>query len=244
MANDEIGQGAAWGDYDADGYSDLYVANVGANALYRNQEGAAFVDVAASVGVRTDEVGWFSSDVAWSDLDGDGNLDLFVASGGDRQPQTDLIYLSNGDGSFRNGTTEAGALPPQVVSFRSAVAIGDYDGNGSPDIYATDGMNYPELGNSLFQNQSEADRFIKVIANGKGGVQGGTNLDGIGSRVLLFDSGGAIVGSRNVESPNGVIFGVESGQAYRLQVTFPVSGSIVERSDVVGGTDTIRIVEP
>jgi len=244
VANDEIGQGAAWGDYDGDGDSDLYVANVGANALYRNENGAAFVDVAVSAGIRVDEVGWFSAGAVWSDLDGDGNLDLYVASGADRQPQTDLVYLANGDGSFRNSTAEAGALPPQVVSFRSAVAVGDYDGNGSPDIYATDGMNYQELGNSLFQNQTEEDRFIKVIVKGKGGGQGGTNVDGIGARVLLYDNEGAIAGTRNVVSPNGVIFGVEPGQLYRIEVTFPVSGIVAERSDVVGGTDTIRIVEP
>ena len=244
VANDEIGQSAAWGDYDSDGYSDLFVANVGANALYHNLSGASFDNVADMAGVRIDEVSWFSADAAWSDLDGDGNLDLFVASGGDRQPQTDLVYLSNGDGSFRNGTTEAAALPPQVVSFRSAAVIGDYDSNGSPDIYATDGMNYPELGNSLFQNQTAGERFIKVIANGKGGDEGGTNSDGIGVRVLLFDDGGSVAGTRKIQSPNGVIFGVEPGRAYRIQVTFPVTGSIVERSDVVGGIDTIRIVEP
>ena len=105
-------------------------------------------------------------------------------------------------------------------------------------------MNYPELGNSLFQNQTAGERFIKVIANGKGGDEGGTNSDGIGVRVLLFDDGGSVAGTRKIQSPNGVIFGVEPGRAYRLQVTFPVTGSIVERSDVVGGIDTIRIIEP
>jgi len=244
VANSEIGQSAAWGDYDNDGDSDLYLSNVGANALYRNESGAAFVDIAASAGVRIDEVGWFSADVAWSDLDGDGHLDLFLASGADRQPQTDLIYLADGDGGFRNATAEVDALPPQIVSFRTSAAVADYDGNGSPDIYATDGFNYQELTNSLFKNQAPSDRFLEIRVRGKGGELGGSNADGIGARVALFDGSEERIGTRIVEDAAGVVFGVEPGQVYRVEVAFPASGVVVSRGDLAGGAAPVVVEEP
>ena len=243
-ANSEIGQSAAWGDYDNDGDAELFLSNVGANALYRNESGAVFVDVAASAGVQIDAVGWFSADVAWSDLDGDGLLDLFLASGADRQPQTDLIYLADGAGGFRNATAEADALPSQIVSFRTSAAVADYDGNGSPDIYATDGFNYPELTNSLFKNLSPGDRFVEIRVRGKGGALGGSNADGIGARVALFNAADERMGTRMVENTAGVVFGVDPGGVYRVEVAFPASGAVVSRGDLVGGAQPVVVEEP
>ena len=244
VANDEIGQAAAWGDYDRDGDGDLYVANVGANALYRNESGESFIDVAAQVGVRTDAVGWFTADVAWSDLDGDGQLDLFLANGGDRRPQTDVVYLATSDGNFRNATAELGILQAQTVSFRTDVAIADYDGDGAPDIYVTDGRNYTELPNGLFQNQTLDERFLSVQVRGRGGALGGSNASGFGARVTLFDGDGAIWGYRHVADLAGTSFGVDPAENYRLEVLFPVTGEVVLLEGLTAGDRLITITEP
>ncbi|MGA8728528.1 MAG: VCBS repeat-containing protein, partial [Terracidiphilus sp.] len=83
VANDRWGTGCVVGDYDNDGWPDLYVTNVGASRLYHNNRNGTFTDVAVHAGVALDEG---SSDVAidhtgatFGDYDGDGNLDLFVA---------------------------------------------------------------------------------------------------------------------------------------------------------------------
>jgi hypothetical protein len=83
VANDRWGTGCVVGDYDNDGWPDLYVTNVGASRLYHNNHGGTFTDVAAQAGVALDAA---SADVAtdhtgatFGDYDGDGNLDLFVA---------------------------------------------------------------------------------------------------------------------------------------------------------------------
>jgi len=76
VANDRWGYGCAVGDYDNDGWPDLYVTNYGKNRLYRNNRDGTFTDVAEKAGV---EVGAWSTGATFGDYDGDGRLDLFVA---------------------------------------------------------------------------------------------------------------------------------------------------------------------
>ena len=238
LANGEIGHGGAWADYDNDGDLDLYLANVGANALYRNDGAESFYDAAAEAGVRMDTGGWLTATVSWADYDGDGWLDLYLANGGDRQQQRDILYAANGDLTFRNATAAAN-LPTGASSHMSA-AFADYDGNASPDFYATDGWG---VGNQLFQNETPGSGFIKVFAHGKGGQQGGANLDGFGARISLFDDSERLVAFRQANSPNGVVFGVQEGQTYTVQVRFPGSTAAATASGVQGG-EQITVVEP
>ncbi len=83
VANDRWGTGCVVGDYDNDGWPDLYVANVGAGRLYHNNHDGTFRDVAVSAGVALDDgtadVAIDHTGVTFGDYDGDGNLDLFVA---------------------------------------------------------------------------------------------------------------------------------------------------------------------
>ncbi|MGH9564194.1 MAG: FG-GAP repeat domain-containing protein, partial [Terracidiphilus sp.] len=77
VANDRWGYGCAVGDYDNDGWPDLYVTNFGKNRLYRNNHDGTFTDVAEKAGVA---LGTWSTGATFGDYDGDGRLDLFVAS--------------------------------------------------------------------------------------------------------------------------------------------------------------------
>jgi hypothetical protein len=76
VANNRWGQGVCVGDFNNDGFEDLYVTNFGRNRLYRNDKGQTFTDVAVAAGVAEDS---WSTGCAFGDYDGDGWLDLFVA---------------------------------------------------------------------------------------------------------------------------------------------------------------------
>ena len=152
------GMGVATGDYDNDGWTDLYVTNVGANQLWRNQGDGTFRDVTAAAGVG-DEL-WGAS-AAFADLDGDGWLDLYLtnyvefdlvrnprcfARSSRRDycgpssfaPQPDRLYRNRGDGTFEDVTLRA--LRDYRPGPGLGVVTGDLDGDGLVDIYvANDG---------------------------------------------------------------------------------------------------------
>ncbi|MEM9384694.1 MAG: CRTAC1 family protein [Pseudomonadota bacterium] len=161
------GMGAAAGDYDGDGDTDLYVTNLGPNVLYRNDGKGRFTNVTASSGTGHD--GWGTS-AAWLDYDADGDLDLFVANyinwapaqelncftgGATRDychprhynaPAADVLYRNEGDGTFTDTTEAAGLV--SAFGHGLGVAVADLDGDGLTDIYvANDGMP-----NQLWQN--------------------------------------------------------------------------------------------
>jgi len=152
------GMGVAVGDYDNDGFQDLYVTNFGHNVLYHNNGDGTFTDVTAQAGV--DDPRW-STSAAWVDYDRDGRLDLFVAnyldftirgnkrcyaSTGERDYCTPKMYTpvparlfrNRGDGTFEDVTEVSGigsAIGPGL-----GVLCADFNGDGWPDIYvANDG---------------------------------------------------------------------------------------------------------
>ena len=122
------GMGVTTGDYDSDGLTDLYVTNVGPNALLRNRGGLAFEDVSRRADVAHD--GWGTS-CAFVDTDGDGDLDLYVANyiawspedelqcresgmpdycspNSYQAPAADVLYENQGDGRFLGHLRESG----------------------------------------------------------------------------------------------------------------------------------------
>lgn len=162
------GMGVAMGDYDNDGFPDLYVTNYGENELYRNRGDGTFVNETSRAGVAA---GGWSTSAAFFDYDRDGYLDLFVCryvlyevgkepSCGDRQrgllsyclpdlfkPATDLLFHNNGDGTFRDASHEAG-----IGGFHGrglGVTVGDFDRDGWPDIFVANDRSR----NFLFRNK-------------------------------------------------------------------------------------------
>ena len=122
-----VGSGIALGDFDGDGLVDVYLPRLdGPNVLYRNLGGWSFEDVTGTAGVAAP--GRYSTGAAFADVEGDGDLDLFVTALGG----PDALFVNQGDGTFVDGTASAG-LMSDLGSTSST--FGDVDGDGDLDLY-------------------------------------------------------------------------------------------------------------
>ncbi|UCE19883.1 MAG: VCBS repeat-containing protein [Gemmatimonadota bacterium] len=119
------GYGVAWGDYDGDGYLDMYITNDGPNILYRNNGHGTFTDVAIQAGVDQPAEG---TGAAFFDYDNDGDLDIYV----ENYYSADILYRNDGDGTFTDVTHDAGL---GHTGWNGGTAIGDYNNDGYLDIY-------------------------------------------------------------------------------------------------------------
>lgn len=163
----DYGMGACAGDYDNDGWIDLYVTNFGPNVLYRNRGDGTFADVTASA--RVGDPRW-SASCAFADLDKDGDLDLFVVNyveidrrkspycGNAKLGQRfychplnfpslpNTLYRNDGGGVFTDISGPSG-----IGAYRSnglGVVVTDYDGDGWPDVLVAN----DSVANFLFRN--------------------------------------------------------------------------------------------
>jgi len=126
-----IASGVAAGDYDGDGWVDLYATGgpEGSNRLLRNLGDGTFEDVAAAAGVGL--AGSFGAGAVFADYDGDGHLDLLVSG----VLETPLVVFRNlGDGTFSDATASTGI---DVTADTFSAAFGDYDGDGDLDVALT-----------------------------------------------------------------------------------------------------------
>jgi hypothetical protein len=188
------GMGVAVGDYDNDGYEDLFVTGYGGNHLYHNNHDGTFTDVTQEAGVQGD--GWSSSS-AWVDLDNDGLLDLVVAryltwdfddfpcyQGKDTltycdpsvfSRSTPLVYHNDGKGHFTEVADKIGISKP---GNGLGVAIGDYDRDGHIDVYIandhTPGLLYRNKANGTFE---EVGLLSGVGVNDNGHTYAGMGVD-------------------------------------------------------------------
>jgi hypothetical protein len=210
-----VTKGVVFGDYDNDGYPDLYLSNVfGENQLYHNNRNGTFTEVGKQLGLEKPIISfptWFF------DYDNDGWLDIFVASYPNSVAEmikyylhmpalaeTIELYHNNGNGTFTD-VTKAVGLDRVVPAMGSN--FGDLDNDGYLDVYLGTGTpSFAALMPNVMLKNVEGKRFVDVTeATGTGNLQKGhgiafVDIDNDGDEDVLLNSGGAVPGDNFTES--------------------------------------------
>ena len=204
VGNAGFGMGVAVGDYDNDGYPDLYVTNVGPNVLYRNNGRGVFENVTNHAGAQDER---WSTSAAFLDFDSDGDLDLFVANYVDftyegnkpcyglagwrdycgpqvYRPVPDRLFRNEGNGRFRDVSADAGL----GTSFGSGLGVvtADFNGDGWIDMYVANDGN----ANQLWMNNRDGTFEDQGIFSGAALNAHGRTEAGMGVIAADFDEDG------------------------------------------------------
>lgn len=205
VAGGKFGMGVAAGDYDGDGFADLYVTNYGGNDLFRNNGNGTFTNVTEKAGVAAP--GWSTSAV-WFDYDKDGKLDLFVSGfifydGSQKilcadktgstsyyciprlfKPRQSYLFRNNGNGTFTDVSKESGIANSPGKSF-GAVAT-DVNNDGLTDLFVANDT----MPNFLFVNQGNGKFEDVGLASGVAYSEAGKPRSGMGVDAADFDNDG------------------------------------------------------
>jgi hypothetical protein len=199
------GMGAAVGDYDNDGYDDLFVSAVGQSRLFHNQGDGTFKDVTREAGLWGPNE--FSTSAAWVDYDGDGKVDLVVANYVQWTPPTDLyctldgarksyctpesykgtsprLWHNLGNGRFEDATRKSGLY--DTTSKGLGVAILDYDQDGWPDILIANDTEP----NKLYLNRRNGTFEERGLMAGVAFSENGVARAGMGVDAADYDRSG------------------------------------------------------
>lgn len=139
------GLGPIWGDYDNDGWPDLFVANDATpNYLYHNSKNGTFIEVGFEQGVSYSESGseQGSMGVTWGDFDLDGRLDLFITN---FESEPNALYKNLGDKGFVDITLPSRIGQPSRPYVGWGTSFVDFDNDGWPDLLVANGHVYPQL---------------------------------------------------------------------------------------------------
>lgn len=199
------GLGVAIGDYDNDGYDDIFVTGYGQSHLFHNNGNGTFTDVTKKAGLWG--VNEFSTGAAWLDYDRDGRLDLLVANYVEWSPQNDLfctmdgkaksyctpesyhgtsvrLWHNNGNGTFTDVTKKAGLY--DTTSKSLGIAVFDANRDGWPDI-AISNDTQP---NKLYTNNRNGTFTERGVPAGIGFSEDGVARAGMGIDAADFDRSG------------------------------------------------------
>jgi len=205
------GQGCCVGDYDNDGFDDLFVSYFGRNRLYHNNGNGAFTEVAEKAGVATSGKRW-NSGCAFVDYDRDGKLDLFVANYIDMDLATapvpesgpclykgvmvacgppgliggkNILFHNNGDGTFSDVSESAGIFSANGT-YGLGVLTADFDNDGWPDIYVAN----DSTASALYQNKHNGKFTDIALESGCALSADGKPQAGMGVSAADYDMDG------------------------------------------------------
>jgi hypothetical protein len=197
-----FGMGVAVGDYDNDGYPDLYVTSYGKNVLYHNNGDGTFTDVTEKAGVAA---GGWSTSAGFFDYDNDGKLDLLVTRYldwtmakskvcGAQQPTycppedfgatTSILYHNRGDGTFEDVSVKSGIA--SVKGHGLGLAFADYDGDGFTDVYIANDVTRQ----FLFHNNGDGTFREVGVDSGSALTVDGDMISGMGVVFQDYDNDG------------------------------------------------------
>ena len=207
------GQGCCVGDYDNDGWDDLFVSYYGQNVLYRNHGDGTFTEVTEKAGLKQTTTRW-NSGCAFLDYDRDGHLDLFVANYIDFDIKTaplpeaagcaykgipvacgppglqggkNILYHNNGDGTFTDVSEKSG-MWETIGTYGLSVSVADLDNNGWPDIYVAN----DSTAATLYQNQKDGTFKDAAIEAGVAYSPDGKPQAGMGVSIGDFNRDGLL----------------------------------------------------
>src|SRR5215472_6154690 len=213
MTRSGWGQGCCIGDYDNDGWDDLFVSYYGQNILYRNHGDGTFTDVTAKAGLLQRGTRW-NTGCAFLDYDKDGHLDLFVANYIDFDIKTaplpeaagcaykglqvacgppgleggkNILYHNKGNGTFEDVSEKAG-MWNTIGTYALSVAVADLDNDGWPDIYVAN----DSTAATLYQNQKDGTFKDVAIEAGVAYSPDGKPQAGMGVSVGDFNRDGLL----------------------------------------------------
>lgn len=187
-----FGMGGACGDFDNDGFVDLYLCAYGKNTFWKNNGDGTFTDITEQT--DTGDAKHWGTSAAFGDLDGDGDLDLYVTNYVEyaesdppcyttlhgrrikiscgpigRTAEPDVLFQNSGDGNFADRSADAGITKPEAGK-GLAVQIVDLDGDGLLDIFVANDM----TDNFFFRNQGdfkfEEEALVQGVAVGDNGM--------------------------------------------------------------------------
>jgi hypothetical protein len=201
----DFGMGAAAGDYDGDGWQDLYVTNYGRNVLFHNNGHGTFTDVTDKTGVAAPN---WSTCAVWFDYDGDAKLDLFVSSfvdyssngkifcGDNRigkryycvprvfKPRSSFLFHNDGAGKFTDVSQPSGIAASQGKSF--GVVATDVNNDGLQDLFVANDT----LPNFLFVNKGKGKFEEEALLAGVAYSDSGAPRSGMGVDAADYDGDG------------------------------------------------------
>lgn len=207
-SNRGFGMGAFTGDFDNDGYPDLYISGYGSSTLYHNRRDGTFADVTNRAGVANE--GNWGTAAAWFDYDNDGHLDLIVTNYldyeyagnvycGERQagarmychPQNydgvhPTLYRNHGDGTFTDVSESAGIMGQKAKAL--GIVAADFNNDGWVDFFIAN----DSIRNLLYLNQQDGTFEDVTLLSGTGYSQDGVAEAGMGVDAGDFNGDGLL----------------------------------------------------